>query len=86
MNLDQKGESNMIVTATEFKTNFGKYLDMLQFEDIFITRNGKTIAKLVNPHVSAVDSISGILAGKVSIDLDRHSLREDRLEKYALDD
>ena len=27
----------MIVTATEFKTNFGKYLDMLTKEDIFIT-------------------------------------------------
>lgn len=33
----------MIVTATEFKTNFGKYLDLLLSEDIFITRNGKTI-------------------------------------------
>ena len=39
----------MIVTATEFKTNFGKYLDMLTKEDIFITRNGKTIAKVINP-------------------------------------
>lgn len=76
----------MIVTATEFKTNFGKYLDMLSHEDIFITRNGKTIAKLVNPHISAVDSISGILARKVSADLDRHSLKENRLEKYTIDD
>ena len=31
----------MIVTATEFKTNFGKYLDMIEQEDIFITRNEK---------------------------------------------
>lgn len=44
----------MIVTATEFKTNFGKYLDMVTKEDIFITRNGKTIAKVTNPQVSAV--------------------------------
>lgn len=35
----------MIVTATEFKTNFGKYLDMLSSEDIFITRNGKQLQK-----------------------------------------
>lgn len=76
----------MIVTATEFKTNFGKYLGLLQLEDIFITKNGKTIAKVVNPHTSAVDSISGILAGKVSSDLDRYSLRENRLEKFAIDD
>lgn len=50
----------MIVTATEFKTNFGKYLEMIAKEDIFITRNGKTIAKVVNPQVSAVDSLQGI--------------------------
>ena len=76
----------MTVTATEFKTNFGKYLDLLPFEDIFITRNGKPVAKLVNPHVSAVDSISGLLSGKVSADLDGKSLREERLLQYAIDD
>ena len=76
----------MIVTATEFKTNFGKYLDLLPLEEIIITKNGKTIAKITNPHVSAVDSISGILTGKVPADLNRHSIREDRLEKYEIDD
>jgi antitoxin (DNA-binding transcriptional repressor) of toxin-antitoxin stability system len=76
----------MVVTATEFKTNFGKYLDLLAKEDIFITRNGKTIAKVVNPHVSAVDSISGLLSGKVPDDLDRKSIREERITKYAIDD
>lgn len=76
----------MTVTATEFKTKFGKYLEMLSLEDIFITKNGRTIAKVVNPHISAVDSISGILAGKASDELDRKSLREEKLEKYALND
>ena len=76
----------MQVTATEFKLNFGKYLEMVVAEDIYITRNGKTVAKMVNPNVSAVDSIAGILAGKVSPDTDRHSLREERLAKYAIDD
>ena len=51
----------MIVTATEFKNNFGKYLDLIEHEDIFITRNGKTVAKVVNPRISAVDSLRGIL-------------------------
>ena len=71
----------MIVTATEFKTNFGKYLDMLTKEDIFITRNGKTIAKVINPQVSAVDSLRGMLKN-VPSDTDMDSLREDRLSKY----
>lgn len=71
----------MIVTATEFKTNFGKYLDMLTKEDIFITRNGKTIAKVINPRVSAVDSLRGMLKN-VPSDIDMDSLREERLSKY----
>lgn len=76
----------MQVTATEFKVNLGKYLEMVLSEDIWITKNGKTVAKLINPNVSAVDSISGILAGKVPADLDRHSLREERMAKYAGND
>lgn len=75
----------MQVTATEFKLNFGKYLDMLLTEDIWITRNGKTVAKMINPNVSSVDSISGVLAGRVSPEIDRHSLREERLSKYEID-
>lgn len=71
----------MIVTATEFKTNFGKYLDLLTKEDIFITRNGKTIAKVINPQVSAVDSLRGMLKN-VPSDIDMDSLREERLSKY----
>ena len=70
----------MVVTATEFKTNFGKYLDLIAHEDIFITKNGKTIAKVVNPHVSAVDSIRGILNG-ISDDINPDSLREERLSR-----
>lgn len=66
----------MIVTATKFKTNFGKYLDMLHSEDIFITQNGKTIAKVENPNASSVDSISGLLAGKLPDNFDAKVLRE----------
>ncbi len=74
------------ITATEFKVNFGHYLDLVPTEDIWITRNGKFVARLVNPNVSAVDSISGILKGKVSDDIDRHSLRTERMEHYAVND
>ena len=76
----------MVVTATEFKVNFGKYLGLLASEDIFITKNGKTIAKVSNPNISAVDAISGILAGKLPLDYDAKDLREERLRKYAFDD
>ena len=76
----------VVVTATEFKTNLGKYLDLLSNDTIFITKNGKTIAKVVNPNVSAVESISGILAGKLSSGYDAKTLREERLAKHALND
>ena len=81
-----KGGVFMVVTATEFKVNFGKYLGLLASEDIFITKNGKTIAKVSNPNISAVDAISGILAGKLPLDYDAKDLREERLRNYALDD
>lgn len=71
----------MIITATEFKTNFGKYLDMVAKEDIFITRNGKTIAKIVNPQISAVDSLRGMLKD-IPSDVDLDSLLEERISKY----
>ena len=71
----------MVVTATEYKTNFGKYLEIIAKEDVFITRNGKTVAKVVNPHSSAVDSLRGMLKNAPS-DIDTNSLREERLLKY----
>ena len=70
----------MVVTATEFKANFGKYLELIVKEDVFITRNGKTVANVVNPQISAVDSLRGMLGG-ISTDIDMDSLRE-RLLKY----
>ena len=76
----------MQITATEFKLNLGRYLDLVLTEDIWISRNGKTIAKLVNPNVSAVDSISGILKGKIHPDLNRHSMREERTARYEMHD
>ena len=76
----------MVVTATEFKVNFGKYLSLLTMEDIYITKNGKTVAKVSNPNVSAVDAISGLLEGKLPEGMDAKALREERLRKYAPDD
>ena len=76
----------MEITATEFKLNLGYYLNRVLSEDIWIKKNGKTVAKLVNPNVSAVDSISGILKSKVSEDIDHHSMRDERLSRYALND
>ena len=70
----------MSITATELKNNLGKYLLLAATEDIFITKNGKVIAKLSNPHQDRVDmakSLFGILPDDVSLE----EAREERLEK-----
>lgn len=76
----------MQITATELKLRLGYYLELVSKEDIWISKNGKPVAKLVNPNVSAVDSISGILKGKVSEESDTQSLRDERISKYELHD
>ena len=56
----------MIVTATDLKTNLGKYLDLLDSEDIIVTRNGRKIAKLVKEDddtLTDIRALYGILAG-----------------------
>lgn len=49
------------VTATEFKTNLGKYLGGVGGEEVTITKNGKPIAKLVPYKERVSDSLVGIL-------------------------
>ena len=36
----------MFATETEFKSNIGKYLALVDDQDIFNTKNGKSVAKL----------------------------------------
>ena len=40
----------MSITATELKQNLGKYWMISATEDVFITKNGKVVAKLSNPY------------------------------------
>ena len=68
----------MSITATELKNNLGKYLMLAATEDIFITRNGKVVAKLSNPHQDRVDiakSLFGILPNEPTLE----QAREERL-------
>ena len=77
-----KGARIMIVTATEFKTNLGKYLEMAMKQDIFITKNGKSIARLTSPTVNklaVLDSLVGIVSeGSV---MDEETIRKERLDR-----
>lgn len=72
----------MIVTATEFKANLGKYLEMASSQNIFITKNGKSIARLTNPAVNKLDLLND-LVGIIPEDqaMDENVIREERLSK-----
>lgn len=52
------------ITATELKKNLGKYLLLVNKEDIIITRNGIPVAQLTLPKdkkVSLVNQLTGVI-------------------------
>lgn len=70
----------MSITATELKSNLGKYLMLAATEDIFVTKNGKVVAKISNPYQDRVDiakSLFGILPADVTLE----ETREERLDR-----
>jgi len=71
----------MFVTATELKNNLGQYLEIAKTENVFITKNGKSIAKLTNPaedKEEAMKSLFGI--AKPGMPLEQ--IRGERLSRY----
>jgi len=72
----------LIVSATEFKTNIGRYLALVDQEEIVITKNGKNVAKLSSARderITALRSLRGIIK---NTDVTLEKAREERLAKY----
>ncbi len=76
----------ILVTATEIKNNFGKYIKMLEDEgEIVITQYGKEVARLVSKdavHKSLLEDYRGII--KHHYDLDE--IKEERANRYYEDE
>ncbi len=70
----------MSITATELKLNLGKYLQLAESEDVYITRNGKVVAKLTNPFQNRVDAVKSLL-GILPADTSLEEARKERLSK-----
>lgn len=70
----------MSITATELKENLSKYLLMAESEDVYITKNGKVVAKLTNPFQNRVD-IAKSLFGAVPNNATLEETKEERLSK-----
>ena len=67
------------ISVSELKMNAGKYVTLAQSQDVFITKNGKLIAKLTTAKpdkVAAAKALFGILPGDVNIE----QSREERLK------
>jgi prevent-host-death family protein len=76
----------MLITATEFKSNIGKYLNLVADEDIYITKNGNCIAKLSSTKRNKVDiakSLFGIIPNDGTT---LEQAREERLTRYETTD
>ena len=74
---------SMIITATEFKKNLGKYLELVANEDITITKNGKPIAILARPFDKAElwDTLVGCAGSNSEEEIDVNSIRDERLKR-----
>lgn len=70
----------MSITATELKMNLGKYLLLAEKEDVFITRNGKVVAKLTNPYQDRVETAKSLF-GVIPADITLEEAQKERLDK-----
>lgn len=70
----------MSITATELKLNLSKYLLLSATEDIFITKNGKVVAKLSNPNQDRVDMAKSLF-GVLPQDITLEEAKNERLDR-----
>ena len=71
----------MIVSLTEFKTDLDRYLELVGDEEIVITKEGKSFARLsraVNNKGAIIRSLRGILPA----DITKEEAREARMAKH----
>ena len=70
----------MYLTATQFKNNFGEYMELASKEDIYVTKNNRIIAKVSNPFVDKVQ-IAQSLFGILPNDIDLEKSKQERLAR-----
>ena len=68
----------MTITATELKYNLGKYLKLVDSEDISIKKNGKLIAILSNPNKDKFNILQN-LKGILPNDINEKDIKNERL-------
>ena len=69
----------MSITATELKNYLAKYLILAENEDIYITKNGKIIAKLTSPFQDKLDVVNKLF-GSIPSEISFEKAMEERLD------
>ena len=68
----------MQVSVTELKANAGKYVALASREDVYITKNGKMVAKIINAKADR-EKAGQALIGILPTEIDLNKAREERL-------
>ena len=71
----------MFVTTVDFHANMDKYLALIPHEDIFLTVEGKPVAHMVAPKMSAVHHLYGLLKNAPA-ETTPTDIREERLQRH----
>lgn len=77
----------MIITATEFKSRVGEYIELAKKEEIIISKNGKHIVKLVpvgEYECPATESLLGVFEKAANYGIPK--TKDERLRKYESSD
>lgn len=72
-NIDIEGETMCRITTTEFKNNFGKYVDLGQYEEIEVVKRDKVIFRIIPERLKLVEEAKkfiGILPKGATIGVD----------------
>ena len=72
----------MYVTATEFKSNIGRYLTLVDNEEIVITKNGRSVARLSSAKKSKADIVRSLIGIVPDDGTTLEQAREERLARH----
>ena len=66
------------ISVTELKANAGKYVKMVGEQDVFITKNGKLIARLTTAKPNKVEAAKALF-GLIHEEIDLEAEKKERL-------
>ena len=69
----------MTITASELKNNLGKYIELAEHEDIYVTKNGKNKIKISGVNSRPLAALDSVFVG-MDKDINIDDLKWERLK------